>query len=258
MAIKHAVTKASGEKGLASEWNDDHVISGEVDLSNVKVILPIETSDTAPTLTETGEIKIWQSGAGIYYDPYNSSIDPNLWTTSKTGSFSAYSETASYIEAMSWWPISNFNPGSNKCTVYTKDMPDLDEMTEVSFRAVGSCDSGGSGATTTAKLYIWGILVKNLGAGQTDDSIWKAIRNPDNTWDIYDDDVLVLSSQTAINNTIKIYSEISYSGGAIAPGGPAWYYKYDLYPILIGGGTYLMIKDSNKTLYLRMGIYKYD
>ncbi len=33
MGIKHSVTKTSGERGYASEWNDDHVIDGNVDFA---------------------------------------------------------------------------------------------------------------------------------------------------------------------------------------------------------------------------------
>jgi len=33
MGIKHLATKISGDKGLASEWNDDHIIDGNVDFN---------------------------------------------------------------------------------------------------------------------------------------------------------------------------------------------------------------------------------
>lgn len=38
MAIKHADVKASGDKGLASEWNKDHVIDGDVDFNKFQLL----------------------------------------------------------------------------------------------------------------------------------------------------------------------------------------------------------------------------
>lgn len=33
MGIKHSVTKASGEEGYASEWNDEHIIDSDLDMN---------------------------------------------------------------------------------------------------------------------------------------------------------------------------------------------------------------------------------
>jgi hypothetical protein len=38
MAIKHVAVKASGEAGYASEWNDDHVIDGDVDFLQYQAV----------------------------------------------------------------------------------------------------------------------------------------------------------------------------------------------------------------------------
>jgi len=38
MAIKHVAVKASGDKGLATEWNDDHVIDGDVDFLQYQAV----------------------------------------------------------------------------------------------------------------------------------------------------------------------------------------------------------------------------
>jgi len=38
MAIKHVAVKASGDKGLASEWNDNHVIDGDVDFLQFQAV----------------------------------------------------------------------------------------------------------------------------------------------------------------------------------------------------------------------------
>ena len=38
MAIKHKAIKASGDAGLASEWNDDHVVDGDVDFLQFEAV----------------------------------------------------------------------------------------------------------------------------------------------------------------------------------------------------------------------------
>ena len=38
MAIKHKAVKASGDAGLASEWNDDHEITGDVDFNQYEAV----------------------------------------------------------------------------------------------------------------------------------------------------------------------------------------------------------------------------
>ena len=45
MGIKHSSTKASGDKGYAAEWNDDHVIDGNLDLGS----FDLETTGTIKT-----------------------------------------------------------------------------------------------------------------------------------------------------------------------------------------------------------------
>ena len=50
--IKHAATKGSGEKGLASEWNADHIINGNVDFDSNKII-----NLTDPTANQEGATK---------------------------------------------------------------------------------------------------------------------------------------------------------------------------------------------------------
>jgi hypothetical protein len=50
MGIKHSVTKSTGQKGYASEWNADHVIDGDVDANGKKITnlgTPTENTDAA-------------------------------------------------------------------------------------------------------------------------------------------------------------------------------------------------------------------
>ena len=47
MGIKHQDTKASGDKGYASEWNKDHTIDGDVNFNSHKITnLATPTADT--------------------------------------------------------------------------------------------------------------------------------------------------------------------------------------------------------------------
>lgn len=57
MGIKHRATKQKGEKGFASEWNDDHVIDGDVDLNNKQIKnVVIDNKETTPTEAIEGKL----------------------------------------------------------------------------------------------------------------------------------------------------------------------------------------------------------
>jgi len=48
MGIKHSVAKASGEVGKATEWNDDHVIDGDVQFNQYEALRFVFNSLAAP------------------------------------------------------------------------------------------------------------------------------------------------------------------------------------------------------------------
>jgi len=57
MGIKHAAVKASGETGLASEWNDDHVIDSDVDFGQNQLLGAVaENLDAWPPGPEPGRM----------------------------------------------------------------------------------------------------------------------------------------------------------------------------------------------------------
>jgi hypothetical protein len=249
MTIKHSVIKSSGEVGLASEWNDDHVISNGIDLSDLKFILPYQLGGTQPELTAPGEIKIWESGTTFDYDDYDGVIDTEKWNATTTGSGMpqpTVGETASYIYGNIRLYGEKTGNGWRTATIESNHMPQLADLTEIRFRAdlnVAGMLNDINRAYT--RLYIFGILVKQLLIG-SDSSEWKAIKNPDGTWEIWDDDVNVLHNQVAITNTIKVvtaYNETMYPGSF----GTEYNGYGRIFTVHIGGGTYLMVRGSAKT-----------
>ena len=67
MAIKHKAVKASGDAGLASEWNDDHVINGNVDFLQHQILNHvIENRTDFPAGPVEGQV-IWRSDLNLLY-----------------------------------------------------------------------------------------------------------------------------------------------------------------------------------------------
>ena len=57
MGIKHKQTKIDGQKGYASEWNDNHEIDGDVDFVNYELQnAALHNSATDPPAPSTGQI----------------------------------------------------------------------------------------------------------------------------------------------------------------------------------------------------------
>jgi len=98
MAIKHKAVKASGDAGLASEWNDDHEITGDVDWNNKKIInLATPTADAEATTKKyvdgkvslvKGETSYWTCAGCQFHADYDSSY-PRQWEYGG-GSFWSY------------------------------------------------------------------------------------------------------------------------------------------------------------------------
>jgi hypothetical protein len=67
MGIKHEDVKASGERGLASEWNKDHVIDGDVDFDKNQLLsAAVENRTTWPVGPVAGQI-IYRTDLGTSY-----------------------------------------------------------------------------------------------------------------------------------------------------------------------------------------------
>ena len=77
MGIKHQAVKASGDMGLASEWNDEHVIDSDVDMAQSswenQVIENLAAPPAGPAAgqmyfdTTLGEFRVWDGAAWLTY-----------------------------------------------------------------------------------------------------------------------------------------------------------------------------------------------
>lgn len=89
MGIKHKAVKAHGDKGLASEWNDEHEIDGNVPFDGYEALkLCIHTSVDPPAApnkgqlyydTDDDQIYIWNTVAWVplVQNPYVEDVDCN-------------------------------------------------------------------------------------------------------------------------------------------------------------------------------------
>jgi len=67
MAIKHKTIKASGDVGLASEWNDNHVVDDDVDFLQHQILNHvIENRTDFPAGPVEGQV-IWRSDLNLLY-----------------------------------------------------------------------------------------------------------------------------------------------------------------------------------------------
>lgn len=195
-----------------------------------------DTTGIEPKLVD-GELVLWERGQRPY-DEYNSVIDAGLWTASTTGAHGSTGETNDYIWASMAFPASQV---SGTAEVVAIDLPALTEMHEIEFRCDLLTTDLLNAWTTLGYLGCFGINLKILGEGETDDSVWLGVKNQDGTWNFYDDGVLVLSNQTAINKTIVI--QVANTGTGGTAGGPPWTYAR-LYEFTIDGGVYLFAKSN--------------
>jgi len=84
MGIKHVDVKASGDKGLASEWNKDHVIDGDVDFGGHAIL-------NDATIAIRKGTHYWSTPAGAFqpnsngYDYYHDPGDNKLHITAVSG-----------------------------------------------------------------------------------------------------------------------------------------------------------------------------
>jgi hypothetical protein len=67
MGIKHKAVKQSGERGYASEWNDDHIVDGDVDFKKHKIInLVVDSGNIFPAGPERGQL-FYRTDLGMLY-----------------------------------------------------------------------------------------------------------------------------------------------------------------------------------------------
>ena len=84
MGIKHQAVKASGDTGLASEWNANHIIDGDVDFKQYESLQhTIENRTDYPATpvtgqiifrTDTGTLEVWDGAAWASYTGIDTSL----------------------------------------------------------------------------------------------------------------------------------------------------------------------------------------
>ena len=201
--------------------------------------IQINREDVKPILQNQGDMILWERGTGYTYDTYSdASIDPTLWTTFATNGNCTNTETTAYIQAKVEYtgPLVNANAKTS-----TKDLPPLEEMSEVQFRCHLYINQGMN--TVMASVSIFGTVVKQMNEPSgTSDCIWRAVKNPDNTWDVYKDGVLNNNNMAATDNIIFVKAEVAAGIFNLY-----WLGFARLYPINVGGGTFLLIRSTQKT-----------
>lgn len=223
--------------------------TGEGDGTFARKNVQINRDDVQPILQNEGDMVLWERGEGYTYDIYNNVIDGNLWTAVATGTGAAVSETTTYIQGNV--SIGNQTAAYNAdTTIKAKDLSPLEDMSEITFRCTLNCSTGHTpGNWELATLKIFGLTVKTVedddGSTHSDDSIWKGVKNPDGTWNIFDDDVEVLSNQTALNNEIEILADADKPDTAPADIGASVITR--LYTITVGGGSFLLLRSTKRT-----------
>jgi len=67
MGIKHKAVKQSGERGYATEWNDDHIIDGDVDFGKFKIKnIVVDSGTVFPAGPVTGQL-FYRTDLGMLY-----------------------------------------------------------------------------------------------------------------------------------------------------------------------------------------------
>jgi hypothetical protein len=76
MGIKHKAVKQSGERGYASEWNDDHIIDGDVDFGKFRIKnIVVDSGTVFPAGPVTGQL-FYRADLGMLYF-----FDGTTWRT---------------------------------------------------------------------------------------------------------------------------------------------------------------------------------
>ena len=187
--------------------------------------IQINREDVQPILQNQGDMVLWERGNGFVYDAYNSVIDATKWAISVSGSGVLPTETDAYIEM-------KINPALGGSYVETKLLPALADMSQIFFRLIRV--TGGSGSNLMKIVWFGNDIDPIINGGVSVDNEWTGIKAIDGTWNIYKDDVF-FANITPTDNILKIYSVARNTSYA------------RLYPVSVGGGTFLLIKSTQGT-----------
>lgn len=202
--------------------------------------IQINRDDVQPVLQNEGDMILWERGNGFIYDEYDSSIDTNKWdiTEDVTGNGNiTVTEDATKIRGI--YSVTGSGASTGNCIIATKDLPELIDLSEFNVRMTQAFLSGSAGGIF--KVTIFGIVVftETTSGIFNKDSVWSGVKKPDGTWDISEDGVF----DQNINPTDNIIeSSVSSNSGTFTT-----HYSINVFEIKIGGGSFLLLKSTQRT-----------
>ena len=120
MGIKHRTTKRTGEKGYASEWNEDHIIDSDINFqgySGINVGEPINPSDIATKAYV--DSKIFEFGTynrKDFFQDFSWGVETEVLNVSGSGYFLGFSAGSGvgfiirvYIDGSLWGTFNAVN-----------------------------------------------------------------------------------------------------------------------------------------------------
>ena len=224
---------------MALNFGAGGIFNVEEDGTFARKNIQINRDDVQPPLQNAGDMVLWEHGAGYIYDSYNSSIDGAKWTTNTahTGCMTAasVSETATYLKCAITWDTTA-GAATWTCYVSTNNLPALADMELIEFST--HRDYSANTWINVDNVNIFGTSFNPSNATHA----WKCIKKLDGDWLIYKDTVLV----STITPTTNIITVGGAWAGVYAGWGAGWNNHY-LYELKVGGGTYLLIKSTQRT-----------
>ena len=225
---------------MALNFGQGGLFTVEEDGTFARKNIQINRSDTEPVLQNIGDMILWERGEGFIYDDYDSSIDAAKWTETEAGDGTVVETNTEIYGIVSGGPTI-----TGTADFKAINLPALADLNEINFRAKLET---GAGSTGTCRIYFGNqqLIVKSAGAG--DDSIWKLTKNPDSTWGVWDDGALI-DTITPANN------ELNFTAGATLTTYTGNAAKNTVYEITAEGGTYLMIKSTQRTFKINLASF---
>lgn len=214
----------------------------------------INKADIQPILQNDGDMILWEQGEGAVYDGYNSVVDNTKWgfdnsvnsgagsITINTGEMETYIYTSSDVTPATYG-IGTFDQqkiytklmesralyGTLEFNVYIKQFGPQRHEIQISALGILAVDTDFNTMSNVYKTYII-----------------KLTKNIDSTYEVFVDDVLVASDQSATDDDIFVWIKQT-STANWTTGGGAGLSKIYIYEIKAGQQTTILIKGTTQT-----------